>query len=115
VEQGACLSTTRQLAPGLNGSTDRAFHGGEADALLLQPVARYHWRYLRRVAMTLRLDDQETDALRRRAELEGRSMQEVARQAVRDYIERTSKRELLDRVLDEELPRYAEALERLGQ
>ncbi len=42
-------------------------------------------------------------------------MQEVARQAVRDYIERTSKRELLDRVLDTELPRYAEALERLGQ
>ena len=42
-------------------------------------------------------------------------MQEVARQAVRDYIERNSKRALLDRVLDEELPRYAEALERLGQ
>ncbi len=50
-----------------------------------------------------------------RAQLEGRSMQEVARQAVRDYIERTSKRELLDRVLDEELPRYAEALRRLGE
>lgn len=42
-------------------------------------------------------------------------MQEVARQAVRDYIERNSKRELLDRVLDQELPRYAEALERLGR
>lgn len=42
-------------------------------------------------------------------------MQEVARQAVRDYIERTSRRQLLDRVLDEQLPRYAEALERLGQ
>ncbi len=42
-------------------------------------------------------------------------MQEVARQAVRDYIERNSKRDLLDRVLDRELPRYAEALERLGQ
>jgi predicted transcriptional regulator len=67
------------------------------------------------MAMTLRLDEQETDALRRRAQLEGRSMQDVARQAVRDYIERTSKRELLDRVLDDELPRYAEALERLGQ
>jgi Ribbon-helix-helix protein, copG family len=67
------------------------------------------------MAMTLRLDDQETEALRRRAELEGRSMQEVARQAVRDYIERNNKRELLERVLDEELPRYAEALERLGQ
>jgi predicted transcriptional regulator len=67
------------------------------------------------MAMTLRLDEQETEALRRRAELEGRSMQDVARQAVRDYIERNSKRELLDQVLDEELPRYAEALERLGQ
>jgi hypothetical protein len=31
-------------------------------------------------------------------------MQDVARQAVRDHIERTSKRELLDRVLDDELP-----------
>jgi predicted transcriptional regulator len=67
------------------------------------------------MAMTLRLDEQETEALRRRAQLEGRSMQDVARQAVRDYIERNSKRELLDRVLDRELPRYAEALERLGQ
>ena len=67
------------------------------------------------MAMTLRLDEQETEALRRRAELEGRSMQDVARQAVRDYIERTSTRELLDRVLDRVLPRYAEALERLGQ
>jgi predicted transcriptional regulator len=65
--------------------------------------------------MTLRLTDEETEALRRRAELEGRSMQDVARQAVRDYIEQNSKRELLDRVLDRELPRYAEALERLGQ
>ena len=67
------------------------------------------------MAMTLRLDDDETQALRRRAEREGRSMQEVARAAVREYIERTSRRELLDEVLDTELPRYAEALERLGK
>ena len=67
------------------------------------------------MAMTLRLDDQESDALRQQAELEGRSMQEVARQAVREYVERTSRRELLDRVLDEQLPRYAEALRRLGE
>jgi len=67
------------------------------------------------MAMTLRLDEAETEALRTRAELEGRSMQEVARQAVRDYIDRTSRRELLDKVLDEELPRFAEALERLAQ
>lgn len=67
------------------------------------------------MAMTLRLDEQETDALRRRAEFEGRSMQDVARQAVRDYIEGTSRRDLLDEVLEQDLPRYAEALRRLGQ
>ena len=67
------------------------------------------------MAMTLRLTDAETDALRRRAQREGRSMQDVARAAVRDYIERTSQRELLDEVLDAELPRYAEALRRLGE
>jgi predicted transcriptional regulator len=67
------------------------------------------------MAMTLRLDEQETEALRRQADHEGRSMQEVARHAVRDYIERTSRRQLLERVLDDELPRYAEALKRLGQ
>src|SRR3984957_20314963 len=67
------------------------------------------------MAMTLRLADDETDALRRRAELEQRSMQEVARQAIREYVENHSRTELLDQVLDEELPRYAEALERLGQ
>ena len=67
------------------------------------------------MAMTLRLSDDETEALRRRARREGRSMQEVAREAVRVYIEQTSRRELLDQVLDQELPRYAEALERLGE
>jgi hypothetical protein len=67
------------------------------------------------MAMTLRLTDEETDALRRRARREGRSMQDVARGAVREYIDRTSRRELLDQVLDDELPRYAEALERLGE
>jgi hypothetical protein len=65
--------------------------------------------------MTLRLTDAEADALRLRADLESRSMQEVARQAVREYVENHSRSELLDRVLDEELPPYAEALARLGQ
>jgi hypothetical protein len=67
------------------------------------------------MAMTLRLTDDEADALRRRAAREGRSMQEVARTAVREYIDRTSRRELLDQALDEQLPRYAEALRRLGE
>ncbi len=65
--------------------------------------------------MTLRLTDDETGALRRRAQREGRSMQDVARSAVREYIDRTSRRELLDEILDEELPRYAEALGRLAE
>jgi len=65
--------------------------------------------------MTLRLSDAETEALRLRADLERRSMQEVVRQAIREYVESHSRAELLDQVLDEELPRYAEALERLAQ
>lgn len=67
------------------------------------------------MAMTLRLTDEETEALRRRAQLESRSMQDVAREAVREYVESHSRAELLDQVLQEELPRYAEALERLGR
>lgn len=65
--------------------------------------------------LTLPLTDEESAALRRMAEQESRSMQEVARQAVREYVERQSRAVLLDEVLDSELPRYAEALERLGQ
>lgn len=67
------------------------------------------------VAMTLRLTDDEAEALRLRSELERRSMQEVARRAIREYVENHSRAELLDQVLDEELPRYAEALRRLGE
>jgi hypothetical protein len=67
------------------------------------------------MAMTLRLTDEEGQALRRRADLERRSMQDVARQAVREYVESHSRADLLDRVLDEDLPRYAEALERLSR
>ncbi|MFZ0976668.1 MAG: ribbon-helix-helix protein, CopG family [Solirubrobacteraceae bacterium] len=67
------------------------------------------------MAMTLRLSEEETEALRLRAQREGRSMQEVARASVREYIDRTSRRELLDEVLDAELPRFAEALRRLGE
>ena len=39
-------------------------------------------------AMTLRLDDDESDALRRRAEQEGRSMQQLVHDALREYFER---------------------------
>jgi hypothetical protein len=42
-------------------------------------------------------------------------VQEITRQAIREYVEYHSHADLLDQVLDEELPRYAEALERLGK
>lgn len=67
------------------------------------------------MAMTLRLDDAEAAALRKRADLEERSMQDVARAAIREYVEQHSRSDLIDGVLDRELPRYAEALERLGK
>ncbi|MET3806817.1 hypothetical protein ABIB25_003837 [Nakamurella sp. UYEF19] len=67
------------------------------------------------MAMTLRLTDEETAALRLRGELEGRSMQEVARSAVREYTDRHSRDDLIDRVMNTELPRFADALERLAQ
>ena len=67
------------------------------------------------MAMTLRLPDADAEALARRAEHEGRSQNDIVTQAVREYVERASRRDLLDAVLSSELPRYAEALERLGQ
>ncbi len=61
--------------------------------------------------MNLRLTDAETEALRAKAEQEGRSMQEVAKQAIADYASdrparlraaiakvRTEDAELLDRL-----------------
>lgn len=54
--------------------------------------------------MTLRLTDAEAEVLRRRAEMERRPMQEVVRQAIREYVESHSRAELLDRVLEEEQP-----------
>lgn len=67
------------------------------------------------MAMTLRLNDAETNALRQRADLEERSMQEVVRAAIREYIEHHSRSDLIDGILDRELPRFDEALERLGR
>jgi predicted transcriptional regulator len=67
------------------------------------------------MAMTLRLDDDQSEALRARANVEGRSMQAVAANAIEEYIERHSLDDLVDRSLDRVLPRYAELLKRLGE
>ena len=65
--------------------------------------------------MTLRLTDAQAEALRSRAAFEGRSMQEVAKAAIEEYLEVHSRTDLIDRILDEEMPRYAEAMRRLAE
>jgi hypothetical protein len=65
--------------------------------------------------MTLRLTDDQTEALRHRALVEGRSMHEIVVGLIDSYLEAELKRSLLDHVLDRELPAYADALRRLGE
>jgi predicted transcriptional regulator len=65
--------------------------------------------------MTLRLSDEQAALLRSRAEFEGRSMQEVAKSAIEEYLESHIRADLIGRILDEELPRYAEAMRRLAE
>lgn len=67
------------------------------------------------MALTVRLSAEEQAALASQAERMGVSQNEVMRAALRDYVERQSRAELLARVMDEDLPLFAEALERLGQ
>jgi len=67
------------------------------------------------MAFTLRLSDDEQRVLTAQAERMGLSQNEIVRVALREYIERQSKAELLAQVMDSELPPFAEALERLGQ
>ena len=65
------------------------------------------------MAMNLRLTDSEADALRRKAAEEGRSMQEVARLAIAEYVsDRPARlRAAIERVRAED----AELLERLSR
>jgi hypothetical protein len=67
------------------------------------------------MAMTLRLNDEQAEALRRRAEREGRSMQQVALSAVDEYLERAEDDELTDRLAERGAERFAELLRRLGE
>ncbi|QBR91404.1 ribbon-helix-helix protein, CopG family [Nocardioides euryhalodurans] len=65
------------------------------------------------MAMNLRLTEAETEALRAKAEQEGRSMQEVARTAISQYVaDRPARlRAAIDRVQVED----AELLDRLSK
>jgi predicted transcriptional regulator len=65
------------------------------------------------MAMNLRLSDAETEALRRKADEEGRSMQEIARAAIAEYVtDRPSRlRAAIERVRSED----QELLDRLSR
>ena len=65
------------------------------------------------MAMNLRLSDSETDALRRKAAEEGRSMQEVAKSAIADYV--SSRPERLRAAIEKVRTEDAELLDRLSR
>jgi plasmid stability protein len=67
------------------------------------------------MAMTLRLTDEQTQALRARAGREGRSMQQVARSALDEYLLRAEDDEQTDRLAEHGAQRFAELLRRLGE
>lgn len=63
--------------------------------------------------MTLRLTEEETEILRKTAERENRSMQEVARLAIVEYA--TRRNELRDKAIARIVAENAELLDRLGR
>lgn len=70
-------------------------------------------RYRRGVGMTLRTSDQQTEALRRQAALEGRSMQAVALSAIDEYIARRTHKAKVATALNRVVREEASVLERL--
>jgi predicted transcriptional regulator len=84
--------------------------GGGRAARVAMVVPRW---YRSSVAMNLRLTDEETEALRRRAEQEGRSMQDVARAAIRQYT--AGRQERLAAAIERIRTEDAELLDRLSK
>lgn len=67
------------------------------------------------MAFTLRTDSELEAALDSLATSEGVSRQEVVRRAILERADILARRRDIDTVLDQELPRYADALRRLGE
>jgi plasmid stability protein len=65
--------------------------------------------------MTLRLTEEQTEALRARAGREGRSMQQVALTALDEYLMRAEDDERTDRLAEQGAQRFAALLRRLGE
>ncbi len=67
------------------------------------------------MAMTLRLDEDDQEALKARVAAEGISMQDAARRVIRDYVARSEHRAKVATATDLILDVHAEAIERLGR
>jgi plasmid stability protein len=67
------------------------------------------------MAMTLRLTDDEHEALRLRAAAEGVSMEDLARRAVREYVGLANHRERIAASARRIMNAHADAIERLGR
>lgn len=73
---------------------------------------RYHCSAM---AMTLRLTEEQTEALRARAGKEGRSMQQLARSALDEYLVRADDDERTDRLSEQGARRFADLVRRFGE
>jgi predicted transcriptional regulator len=67
------------------------------------------------MAMTLRLTDDELLALQAQAKSDGISMQEAARQAIREYVMRRSHETAVSDAADRIIEAHSDALRRLGE
>ena len=67
------------------------------------------------MAMTLRLTDDEQQALKERADAEGVSMQDAARRAVREYVERGARVSRVMEAARQVIATHGDALDRLGR
>ena len=67
------------------------------------------------MAMTLRLTDDEQQALKERADADGVSMQDAARRAVREYVERGARVSRVMEAAKQVIATHGDALDRLGR
>lgn len=65
--------------------------------------------------MTLRLSDEQSEALRRHAEQQGQSMQQVVKNAVDEYLTRHADDAWTRELAREEAERFDNLLRRLGE
>ncbi|MCF6525837.1 ribbon-helix-helix protein, CopG family [Streptomyces sp. JJ36] len=65
------------------------------------------------MAMNLRLDDRQAEALKHQAELEGRSMHAIVLRAVDEYLARNAREAMVRETAVKEAVKWHELMERL--